>query len=252
MSAVHLLHTELSLAAGEYLSFREPGSRTRSPLHVDHRQVATALFGDDLAEIAAEILRAADQNADRMAELAYFFASPAALTEARNIGARAQHPDQPIGVDLDEQARLLRAQATADPTVGPALARVLLDLGNKLGEVGRRDEALAAVEEAVTVRREMFEADPSAYLPDLAASLNDLSVRLSGVGRRDEALGAISEAVAIRRQLAGASPAAYLPDLAGSLNNLANRLSGVGSADEAERARAEAVSLTRSLLRDES
>ena len=62
----------------------------------------------------------------------------------------------------------------------------LSNLGNRLGEAGRREEALAAEQEAVAIRRELAEASPAAYLPDLAASLSNLGNRLArpGGGRR--------------------------------------------------------------------
>ncbi|MEU9609010.1 tetratricopeptide repeat protein, partial [Streptomyces sp. NPDC048057] len=84
-----------------------------------------------------------------------------------------------------------RALAEADPDAYlPDLATSLNNLSNRLGEVGRRAEGLAAIEEAVRIRRTLVEADPDAYLPDLAMSLNNLSVRLGEVGRRAEALAA--------------------------------------------------------------
>ena len=83
--------------------------------------------------------------------------------------------------------------------------------------MGRRDEALAPAEEAVTVYRRLAEANPAAYLRDLATSLNNLGVFLSEVGRRDEALAPAEEAVTVYRRLAEANSAAYLPDLARSL-----------------------------------
>ena len=88
-----------------------------------------------------------------------------------------------------------------------------------LGDLGRREEALAAIEEAVAIRRALAEARPDAFLPSLAGALNNQSNRLSGLGRREEALAAIEEAVTIRRQLAQARPDAFLPDLATALNN---------------------------------
>jgi hypothetical protein len=39
--------------------------------------------------------------------------------------------------------------------------------------VGRREDALAAIEEAVTIRRDLARARPDAFLPDLATSLNN-------------------------------------------------------------------------------
>src|SRR3546814_14565681 len=69
-----------------------------------------------------------------------------------------------------------------------------------LGELGRRDEGLAAIEEAVKIYRVLAEHHSDAYLPDLARSLNNLSFRLGKLGRRDEGL-AIEEAVKIRREI---------------------------------------------------
>jgi tetratricopeptide (TPR) repeat protein len=116
-----------------------------------------------------------------------------------------------------------------------------------LSELGRREEALAAVEEAVTIRRELAAARPDAFLPGLATALNNQSNRLSGLGRREEALAAVEEAVTIRRELAAARPDAFLPDLAGSLNSQSIHLSGLGRREEALAAIEEAVTIRREL-----
>ncbi|MEU6868252.1 hypothetical protein ABZ924_34330 [Streptomyces sp. NPDC046876] len=122
-----------------------------------------------------------------------------------------------------------RELAEADPGAYlPDLAVSLSNLSTRLGDVGRREEGLAAVEEATSYHRVLAEANPDAYLPALAASLLNLSVCLSQVGRRKEGLAAIKEATGHYRVLAEANPDAYLPDLATSLNNLSNRLGEVG------------------------
>ncbi|HET8658217.1 MAG TPA: hypothetical protein VFM55_04365, partial [Micromonosporaceae bacterium] len=105
-----------------------------------------------------------------------------------------------------------------------------------LAEVGRRDQALAPITEAVDIRRRLAQANPDAYLPDLAGSLNNLAGHLAEVGRRDQALAPITEAVDIRRRLAQANPDAYLPDLAGSLNNLLSVTAGTAHASVADAA----------------
>ena len=120
-------------------------------------------------------------------------------------------------------------------------------LGVLLGALGRREEALTAIDEAVTAYRDLAGARPDAFLPDLASSLNNQSNQLSGLGRREEALTAINEAVTIRRALAGARPDAFLPDLASSLNNQSNQLSGLGRREEALTAINEAVTIRRAL-----
>ena len=52
----------------------------------------------------------------------------------------------------------------------------------RLADLGRREEALAAIEEAVAIYRQLAEARPDAFLPDLAMSLNNQSNRLSAPG----------------------------------------------------------------------
>jgi tetratricopeptide (TPR) repeat protein len=86
-----------------------------------------------------------------------------------------------------------------------------------LGELGRREEALAASQEATEVYRELAAARPDAFRPDLASSLNNLSNALGDLGRREEALAAIQEAVTIRRELATRWPDAYRHELEQSL-----------------------------------
>ena len=61
-------------------------------------------------------------------------------------------------------------------------------------------EALAAIEEAVKVRRRLAGANAAAYEPALAMSLNDLSNRLAEAGRRDEAERANREAAELKER----------------------------------------------------
>jgi hypothetical protein len=51
-----------------------------------------------------------------------------------------------------------------------------------VGSPGRREEALAAIEETVTIRRELTEARSDAFRADLAASLNNQSVFVAESG----------------------------------------------------------------------
>ncbi len=134
-----------------------------------------------------------------------------------------------------------------DPNAANRLARSLNNLSFWLANLGRREEALAASEEAVTIRRELAAARPDAFRPDLAAALTNLSVWLGDLGRREEALAAIEEAVAIYRELAAARPDAFRPDLATSLNNLSFWLGGLGRREEALAAITQAVTIRREL-----
>ena len=147
-----------------------------------------------------------------------------------------------------QQVTQYRADALGgEPDAASRLARSLNNLSVRLGGLGRREEALAAIQEAVTIGRELAAARPDAFRPDLAGSLNNLSVRLGDLGRREEALAAIQEAAGIYRELAAARPDAFRPDLAASLNNLSNRLADLGRREEALAAIQEAAEVYREL-----
>jgi hypothetical protein len=61
----------------------------------------------------------------------------------------------------------------------------LNNLSVRLAGVGRREAALAPIEEAVQIYRRLAEGAPEAYLPDLAGSLNNLADRFLALGYRD-------------------------------------------------------------------
>jgi tetratricopeptide (TPR) repeat protein len=75
----------------------------------------------------------------------------------------------------------------------------LVNLAVRLGSLGRREDALAAIQEAVTIRRDLAAARPDAFRPDLAMALNNLAVRLASMGQREDALAASQEAASINR-----------------------------------------------------
>ena len=89
----------------------------------------------------------------------------------------------------------------------------LNNLSNRLADLGRREEALAAIQEAVAIYRELAAARPDAFRPDLASSLNNLSLRLADLGRREDALAATQEAAGLPGAGRG-SPGCVPPDLA--------------------------------------
>ncbi|MFF4128245.1 tetratricopeptide repeat protein [Microbispora rosea] len=127
------------------------------------------------------------------------------------------------------------------------LARSLNNHAVRLGELGRREEALEAITETVGLYRDLAEARPDAFLHHLARSLNNQANRLGALGRPEQALEAITEAVTIRRALAEARPDAFLPDLALSLNNHAVHLGELGRLEDALEAITEAVTIRRAL-----
>jgi tetratricopeptide (TPR) repeat protein len=173
--------------------------------------------------------------------------------------ALERHPDSqlartvvraipPETVALRDAAAVATAQALRDtPQDSPDRAELLIHHSNRLSDLGQREDALTAINEAVRVYRALADARPDAFLPNLAGSLNNQSNRLSDLGQREDALTAINEAVRIYRALADARPDAFLPNLAESLNNQSNRLSDLGRHEDALTAINEAVRIRRAL-----
>ena len=82
-----------------------------------------------------------------------------------------------------QQVTQYRADALdGEPDAASRLAGSLNNLSVRLADLGRREDALAAIEEAAEIYRELAAARPDAFRPDLAMSLNNLSVRLGEPG----------------------------------------------------------------------
>lgn len=128
-------------------------------------------------------------------------------------------------------------------------ARFRGSLGLLLGALGRRQEAMGFVKEAVDLYRKLAEFSPEVFRADLALGLADLGVVQGELGQREEALSAMQEAVALRRVLAEESPREFLPILAVNLNGLAGAQSALGRRDEALASMQEAVSHYRALAK---
>jgi hypothetical protein len=112
-----------------------------------------------------------------------------------------------------------------------------------LTQLGRPEEALPEIRQAVAAYRELARINPDRYQADLAASLAGLGIGFSETGRAVEALAVTQEAVDRYRILMMASPGKFELDLAGTLANLGTRLSEVGRSAEALKVTQEAVTL---------
>lgn len=125
------------------------------------------------------------------------------------------------------------------------LARSLGIHSNRLAEVGRREEAQAAISEAVQIFAGLARARPDAFLSDFAASLNNYSGMLMDSGRREEALAASTEAVQIYRELVETGRDELLSAFATSLGNLSRQLADSGQQEETLAETAEVVQILR-------
>ena len=190
--------------------------------------------GDPIGSLLADVIEETPQPELAAQMLPLLPTETVALRELAAVVTRQAYDrlleTQPVGLARDEEA-----------------AELLTDLARQLAALGRREQALAASEEAVDKYRALAQSRPTAFLPDLARSVNGLSNRLAELGRREQALAVIEEAVAIRRALAQANPDAYLRDLATSLNNLSLRLAALGRREHALAAIKEAVDSYRTL-----
>ena len=74
------------------------------------------------------------------------------------------------------------------------LARSLNILSVRLGDLGRREEALTAIRGSRHPLPGAGRGPPGRVRPDLAGSLHKLALSLAGLGRREEALTAAEEA----------------------------------------------------------
>ncbi len=196
----------------------------------------------------ADAIRRAEAVRDLTTSHPEFAARAHALLARAHSGVR----DREAAVtDWERAIGLYRKLVKDRPDVFlPDLGMSLHNLGIRLSDLGRREEALEAAKEAVEIYRRLAEDRPDVFLPNLAGSLNNLGGRLSALGWREEVLKAAKEAVEIYRHLAADRPDAFLPDLAMSLNNLGNRLSDLGRREEALAAAKEAVEIRRRLAED--
>jgi tetratricopeptide (TPR) repeat protein len=91
----------------------------------------------------------------------------------------------------------------------PSLSTSLANLGVRLGDLGRREEALAASQEAVDIYRRLAQTRPDAFLPDLATSISVMSDILAALDRYGEAAQAATQALEILAPFVERYPQTY-------------------------------------------
>lgn len=210
---------------------------TRHPQHWAP-VVVRALYGSMAAAAALDaVLATVDSDTVHGKEMVrgLAFGAPVAHPVMRGLALRATERWNEVDPDTSDSARADR----------------LSNLAVRLGEVGRRDEALHAAEEAVALRRQLVAEDPDAFTANLALGLNNLANHLAAMGRRVEAVAAAAESVAAFRTLAEEDPDAFMGDLAMSLGNQAVVLAGAGHLAETLAPAEEALAIRRLLVGDD-
>ncbi|KAJ7577402.1 hypothetical protein C8J56DRAFT_366886 [Mycena floridula] len=114
----------------------------------------------------------------------------------------------------------------------------------RLGEVGRKDEALVNAERALEMWKKLAMNQELVIRENFARSLHSLSNRLSELDGKEEALSAIQKAVSLYRVLVtGEFPEDFIIPFVASLNDLAALLGDVSRDEEALSVLAEALDL---------
>jgi hypothetical protein len=185
------------------------------------------------------------------------------VTDAALAAIERRLPPGPH-VDLDTGSAAIATRLARHRLAGtddPARRAGVLDtLAFRLSAAGIYEQAVAASQEAVALRRQLPRRSRLVSENDFALSLNILGNCLSDLGRYEEALSATSEAVEIRRRLARANPFVRIfrrlaraeppeSDFPTYLINLAVDLLHVGRAYEALAVSEEALDITRRLAR---
>jgi len=161
------------------------------------------------------------------------------------------HVPEPVPADLvvgraTVLVRLLdhRLAGTDDPAEH---ARLFVNHGNNLTDIGRDEEALAAGRRSVELFGGLAAAEPQEYDHHLARALTNLASQLQRVGRPTEALEVQERVLGIFERLAATDRVEHEPDLATALANLANHLEPAGRWEEAYRVTQKAVETYRRL-----
>jgi tetratricopeptide (TPR) repeat protein len=158
----------------------------------------------------------------------------------------------PLALSLSQQL-IAQLRRTVDDDPNPSLLALALNDGAiLLGEVGRVDEAIAAIAEAVALRRQLAEAGTDIAIADVGMSLTNQANLLSSAGHDEEALIAIDEAVPIYRRVARSTPAEFLPVLIVSLIGRSTILQALGRHEEALAAINEAKVIAQRLAKSQT
>lgn len=221
------------------------------------RVVLDVLQAQPRPDLVIDILNALPTKSVSLRELTLSVASQAVFALGTRVDARdvaRVHRRLSAGwADLGEHERALgsteievsmyRYLVEHTPDASEDLVGALNNLSVRLGAVGRKDEALAAIEEAVDRARDVDAAEPDL----LAGSLVNLALALDGLRRREEALRANMEALTVLRPLAEDDPDEFEPKLAICLSNVSTDLSAAGRVTEALSAIDESVRIYRRL-----
>jgi tetratricopeptide (TPR) repeat protein len=127
------------------------------------------------------------------------------------------------------------------------LAKSLIHLSQRCSARGAHDEALAAIDEALALYRELTRWAPDTFWLELVTSLNILAGRACEFGRPRDGLAAALEAVGVCRGQVARNRTVCEPELARSLHGVTDCHRALGDPGAALATAHEAVALYRRL-----
>jgi tetratricopeptide (TPR) repeat protein len=138
-------------------------------------------------------LEASRFNLDTLLEICSSASYEDAWVFLDELDARLPSPERTLTL-RELAAKVLEAKLLVLPIDDKSRrAGLLNNLGGALSALGRREQALEAVQEAVEIRRKLAEANPQAFLPNLAMSLGAYGSVLLALDRYTEAVQALTE-----------------------------------------------------------
>lgn len=116
-----------------------------------------------------------------------------------------------------------------------SLGMTLNNLGSFPSDLGRREQALQAAEEAVEIYRRLAAGNPQAFEPDLALALWTFGwVRAIARAELNEGLAATNQAIEILNQWQVALPGIFVGRIRSAKSTAADLLDQLGRRGEAE------------------
>jgi tetratricopeptide (TPR) repeat protein len=173
------------------------------------------------------------------------------LNNLSNQLSRLRRHDEAVAAAQEALDTYRRLAETHIDAYLPDVARTLYNLSlhlkyNSSSHSRRRDEAVAAAQEALEIYRRLAETTPDINLPKAAKVLIHLA-EMFVVSEGGEAVSVLEEAISIYQGLAQHRPETYLPDVASALIRLSNLQAGLGHRLEAAAASEQAVHIYRPL-----
>lgn len=220
----------------------------------DFPSLSEELVADNLAQLIRELgIKAAEsawhealaqlplqwKREDGARDLAIFFSSLA--MRYFELG----HPDDALSAGQESVARL-RDLSAGNRKYLEDLAVALEDLSIYLANLND-PQILPAIEETISIRRELAAEHPERFSHDLARSLANRGIWLARADRPADAVGPAEEAVQLYRKAGSQDSPRYQSELARFLSSLADRLTAADRMTEALPVSEESAKLLRQL-----